>query len=103
MNNKIIHPVKFNKQIKEFHQNFSENDKENLIYYINELHKELKNKNEENLENILKIEYILPEFRDLLEEGYTLYKNNALHHKEIKAKKKKENAKKWILIKKRSV
>ena len=46
------------------------------------------------LEKVLKIEYIDPEFKDLLLEGHEIYKGNHLIHKKKAADKRKENSKK---------
>ena len=46
------------------------------------------------LEKELKIEYIHPDFRELLLEGHEIYKNNPIIHKKKAADKRKENSKK---------
>ena len=44
-----------------------------------------------SLEKVLKVEFIHPDFRELLLEGHELYKNNYLIHKKKAADKRKEN------------
>ena len=48
-----------------------------------------------NLKEKLKVDYILPEFVDIFEEGYSIYKDNSKIHKERKTEIIKENSKKY--------
>ena len=41
-----------------------------------------------DLNKVFKISYVLPEFEDILQEGYKLFKDNAKYHKEMKKTKK---------------
>ena len=44
-----------------------------------------------DLTKVLKISHVLPEFEDILQESYKLFKDNGKYHKEMKkAKKVKE-------------
>ena len=48
-----------------------------------------------DLTKVLKISHVLPEFEDILQESYKLFKDNRKYHKETKkAKKVKEKRKK---------
>ena len=55
----------------------------------------MKTQDNVDLKKKLKIEFISPEFEELLLEGYNKYKDNCKIHKQKAAEKRKENSKKF--------
>ena len=56
--------------------NFTLESFENLIDTINSYESEIIQINDINIEDFLKVSYILPEFKPLLKEAYYKYKDN---------------------------